>query len=55
VKITQAGVDAVAAHLAQFGYWGPNEAMISRLSDQMGSVVTGADADFYTHELLESQ
>lgn len=29
--------------------------MIDRLANQVGSVVTGADRNFYTHELLENQ
>ena len=55
VTVTEKGLASVADHLSQFGDWAPNQAMIDRLTSQLGAEVTGADANFYTHELLESQ
>jgi RHS repeat-associated protein len=55
VTVTEEGLAQVTTHLAQFGEYAPNEAMISRLASQLGSQITGADANFYTHELLESE
>jgi len=54
IQITEEGLAAVIDHLAQFGEWPANQAMIDRLSAQLGEVVTGADANFYTHELMEA-
>ncbi len=54
VTVTQDGLAAVANHLAQLGEHAPNTAMLDRLAGQVGSAVTGADANFYTHELLEA-
>jgi hypothetical protein len=53
--ITEEGLNTVTSHLAQFGDFAPNQAMIDRLTSQLGSTVTGADENFYTHELLESE
>ena len=55
VTVTREGLDTLIAHLAQFGEHPPNQAMIERLSAQLGSEVSGADANFLTHELLEAQ
>ena len=41
-------------HLAQFGEHGPNTAMIERLTKALGTRVTGADANFYLHEVAEA-
>jgi hypothetical protein len=54
VTVTQEGLATVTNHLAQFGEHAPNTAMLGRLTSQVGSAVTGADANFYTHELLEA-
>ena len=53
VLVTEGGLATVTSHLARFGEWAPNEAMLARL--QVGSVVRGADARFFTHELLEAR
>jgi len=55
VKVTREGLEKITSHLAQFGDHPPNQAMIDRLSSQIGSHVTGADANFYNHELIEAQ
>jgi hypothetical protein len=55
ILITEGGLGIVADHLAQFGEWAPNRAMLDRLWAQVGTRVTGADANFYTHEMLEAQ
>jgi hypothetical protein len=52
VTISREGLQTVTAHPAQFGEHAPNRAMIDRLAAQLGSKVSGADANFYTHELL---
>jgi len=54
VRVTHEGLATVTEHLAQFGGHGPNTAMLSRLEAAQGAMVTGADANFYTHELLEA-
>jgi filamentous hemagglutinin len=54
VTVTQEGLDTIINHLSQFDETEPNTAMIARLVGQVGSQVIGADANFYTHELLES-
>jgi hypothetical protein len=53
--VTEEGLATVTSHLAQFEDYGPNEAMLGRLAGQVGSRVQGADANFYTHELLEAE
>lgn len=53
--VTQEGLATVTEHLATFEEYAPDQAMISRLSSQVGSTATGADANFYTHELMESE
>jgi hypothetical protein len=53
--VTEGGLATVTNHLAQFEEYGPNEAMLGRLAGQVGSTVRGADANFYTHELLEAE
>jgi filamentous hemagglutinin len=56
VRITQQGLDTVSNHLSQFGAWDENTAMLQRLQSSFskGESVTGADANFYQHELTES-
>jgi hypothetical protein len=54
IRITQKGLDIVTEHLAQFGEHAPNQAMLDRLGSAVGSRVTGADANFYLHEISES-
>jgi hypothetical protein len=53
IRVSQKGFDIVAEHLAQFGEHGPNTAMLDRLASAIGGRVTGADANFYLHELSE--
>jgi hypothetical protein len=53
--VTEEGLATVTSHLAQFEEYAPNEAMLGRLAGQVGSRVQGADANFYTHELLEAE
>jgi filamentous hemagglutinin len=55
VMVTQEGLDAVISHVRGFGKYDYNEAMLTRLSNQLGSQATGADANFYVHELTESE
>jgi hypothetical protein len=55
IVVTEEGLANVTSHLAQFEEYGPNEAMLDRLAGQVGSRVQGADANFYTHELLEAE
>jgi hypothetical protein len=47
---------AIREHLAQFGPHEPNDAMLERVEQALakGEPLTGADAAFYHHELLES-
>jgi hypothetical protein len=54
--IVQQSLAMVEQHLGRFGPYGPNEAMVGRLRDVMsaGTRVTGADANFYLHELNEA-
>jgi hypothetical protein len=56
MEVTQDGLAQVEGHLAQFGEYGPNEAMLERLGTALseGQPISGADAAFYTHELTES-
>src|SRR5439155_712379 len=53
--VTVAGIDAVEAHLSQFGPHGPNEAMIGGIRDAMaeGRVLSIAEQSFMRHELTE--
>jgi len=57
MEVTAEGISTVSAHLATFGEWAPNAAMIQRLTAafEAGSQISGADLVFYTHELMESQ
>jgi RHS repeat-associated protein len=57
VTITEEGLNIVKSHIASFGEDAPNEAMISRLEQALsgGEKLTGADANFYLHELKESE
>lgn len=56
VNLSEKGINKVENHLAQFGDFEPNAAMIERLktAHAAGESVSGADAVFYTHELAES-
>jgi filamentous hemagglutinin len=56
LEASSEGLAQVEAHLAQFGEWGPNEAMLERIGTALanGETISGADAVFYTHELAES-
>jgi hypothetical protein len=54
VKITKEGIDIVIKHLSRFkDDPGMNQAMVNRLRERLGTEVTGADANFYVHEILE--
>lgn len=57
LEVTAEGLGAVEAHLAQFGEWAHNAAMVERLQAALeaGSQISGADVVFYTHELMEAQ
>jgi hypothetical protein len=54
VTVTREGLSRLSEHLAQFGEHPPNQAMLRRLESAVDSAVSGADANFYTHELLEA-
>lgn len=56
LKVTERGIGIVERHLAQFGEFGPNAAMIERLklAIKNSERITGADASFYLHELNEA-
>jgi RHS repeat-associated protein len=56
ITATEQGIAKIEDHLSQFGEWGPNTAMIGRLKDAVanGGRLSGADANFYLHELAES-
>ncbi len=54
IRVTQNGLDIAAKHLAQFGEHGPNQAMLARLQSALGGRVTGAEANFYLHEISEA-
>jgi len=58
-RVTQDGLDIIERHLARpeldDGLGDPlNQAMIARLKQQFGKKLTGADLNFYLHEILES-
>ena len=57
MEVTAEGLSSVASHLATFGEYAPNAAMLQRLTTALeaGSQISGADLVFYTHELMESQ
>ncbi|HRJ87051.1 MAG TPA: RHS repeat-associated core domain-containing protein [Pyrinomonadaceae bacterium] len=57
VVVTPKGLDIVKNHLARFGDDAGNSGMVRRLEDAIkssGGRVTGADRNFYVHELKES-
>lgn len=56
-EITAEGLAGVIEHLAQFGEYAPNTMMIQRLEAALegGELLTGADANFYLHELYEAE
>jgi len=51
------GLATVTEHLAQFGEYGPNAAMLERLQEALsaGRAISGADLSFYLHELTEAE
>jgi hypothetical protein len=55
IRITNRGVDVVEQHVARFGPDPANQAMIERLRDIAAGQLeaTGADLNFYSHELRE--
>jgi hypothetical protein len=54
VRVTEEGMQILRGHLEQFGSHPPNAAMIQRLESALGVRVTGADANFYLHEISEA-
>jgi hypothetical protein len=56
IQVSEKGINIVGKHLAQFGEWEPNQAMMQRLTSALGSGtrIAGADASFYLHELSEA-
>ncbi len=56
VRVTPEGLDIIERHLQRFGPSPENEAMIARLRAAMaeGRPVSGADANFYLHEISEA-
>jgi len=50
-------LNIIEQHIAQFGEYWPNEAMLARLRNTLaeGRNISGADASFYLHELKESE
>ncbi|MFE1574157.1 RHS repeat-associated core domain-containing protein [Comamonas odontotermitis] len=56
IKITSKGLNLVEQNLSRFDLWEPNAAMVQRLRDslQAGERLTGADANFYLHEIAEN-
>jgi RHS repeat-associated protein len=57
IQATEEGLSTVASHLSRFGDVPENSAMMSRLTTafENGKALTGADATFYQHELMESE
>ncbi len=53
IRITSKGMDIVKNHLARFEF-AANDAMVGRLESAIGRRVTGADANFYLHEVSEA-
>jgi filamentous hemagglutinin len=56
IRLIEKGLDLVEAHLLRFGEDKANAAMVERLRSAMeaGRRATGADANFYLHELAEA-
>ena len=56
IRFTVRGIDVVERHVARFGADPANEAMIQRLREIAAGRLeaTGADRNFYSHELRES-
>jgi RHS repeat-associated protein len=56
IKVSEKGLAIVEEHLAQFGMFPQNTAMIGRLREALnaGESISGADASFYMHELSEA-
>jgi hypothetical protein len=56
VQVSEKGLGLVEEHLARFGSYPENAAMIERLQQALsvGEKVTGADASFYVHEAYEA-
>jgi hypothetical protein len=55
--VTTAEIDAVETHLSQFGEYGPNDAMVSRIRDAVaeGRPLDLAERNFMQHELTEAE
>jgi RHS repeat-associated protein len=56
IRVTQKGLDIATSHLSNPAFipTPENAAMLSRLQSSVGTSVTGADANFYLHEISES-
>jgi filamentous hemagglutinin len=56
VQVSEKGLGIVSSHLSQFGDDAANAGMLQRLQNAFasGQSVTGADANFYLHELSDS-
>jgi RHS repeat-associated protein len=56
INVSARGLQLVENHLARFGRFPQNEAMLARLRAALteGRRITGADASFYMHELNEA-
>lgn len=56
VQISQRGLDLVSSHLSQFGDDAANTGMLERLQSAFasGQTASGADANFYLHEISEA-
>ena len=56
IRVSERGLGIVIDHLAQFGHVPENTAMIARLQRALvaGHTITGADANFYLHEISEA-
>src|ERR1041385_5368337 len=54
--VTEKGLEIVKSHLGRFDEDPPTAAMVQRLQNTLanGGRVTGADRNFYVHELRES-
>ena len=54
-RVTQDGLDIIERHLARLDKadGARNDEMIARLTEQLGQKITGADLNFYVHEILE--
>jgi hypothetical protein len=56
IRVTEKGLNIVYQHLAKFDEFAPNLKMIERLKQAVlfGEKISGADANFYLHEIAEA-